>query len=182
MGQPKSLLPLGDQPVIRRCLDSLQAAGVAEILVVLGHGAAELEKVLHGQPVTLLRNPDPASDMAGSVRVGLQHLSAETTGVLVCLVDHPLVSGTTLRTLLEAHRAKPELITIPTYQGSKGHPTLFPRPLAAELFQVPTLRDVVSQNQSRQRLVEVPDSGVVLDMDTPEDYRKALQQWKLQSE
>lgn len=178
MGRPKPLLPLGDQPVIRRCLESLRVAGVEEIVVVLGHGAAEIENALRDLPVTLVRNPDPDSDMAGSVRVGLQRLSRTTTAVLVCLVDHPLVAAATLRTLLQLHDLEPGVITIPTYLGKKGHPTLFPRPMIEELFQVPTLRHVVRHDPTRLRLVEVPDQGVVLDIDTPEDYRKALELWE----
>ncbi len=178
MGRSKPLLPLGDQPVILRCLETLQAAGIEEVLAVLGQGAAEIESLLSGQPLTLLRNPDPDGDMASSVRVGLQKLPPTATAVLVCLADHPLVTTGTIRALLKQHQQNPDDIVIPSYRGKKGHPSLFPRSIIEELFQVPTLRHLVRQDQSRVRLVEVSDPGVVLDMDTPEDYRKALDLWK----
>ncbi len=178
MGRPKPLLPLGDQPVIRRCLQTLRSAGINDITVVLGHGAAEVEKTLGDLPLTLVKNPDGKSDMAGSIRVGLHELSAETTGVLVCLVDHPLVCAATIGTLLQHHAEKPGVIVIPTFQGRKGHPTLFPRSVIDELFQLATLRHVVRRDSARVCLVDVPDEGVVLDMDTPEEYQRALEMWR----
>ncbi len=177
MGRSKPLLPLGDRPVIHHKLNTLRAAGVEEIVVVLGHGADELEQALAGQPVILVRNPDPDSDMAGSVRSGLAAVSSAARGVLVCLTDHPLVHAATIRKLLQVHGQKPGVIAIPSYRRKNGHPTLFPRPVIEELHFLPTLRHVVRRDPGRIWRIEVEDPGVVLDMDTPEDYQRALQAW-----
>ncbi len=177
MGRSKPLLPLGDQPAIRRCLEPLKASGIEEIVVVLGHGAEAIANALHDQPVTRVHNPDADSDMAGSVRAGLQRVSKTASAVLVCLSDHPLVTAATIRALLDGHGREPGMIVIPSWNGKKGHPTLFPRPILEELFEAPTLRHLVRRDRQRIRLIEVPDPGVVLDMDTPEDYRRLLELW-----
>ena len=179
MGRSKPLLPLGDRPVICHCLDCLLDAAVDEIIVVTAQNRAEIEFTVGALPVRLVDNPDPASDMAGSVRVSLRAVSDEATGVLVCLVDHPLVSASTIHALVEWHHLDPGSILIPSVQGKRGHPTLFPRPVIHELSGVATLRDVVRRDPSRVRLVDIEDEGTVIDMDTPADYtRVQAEYWR----
>src|SRR5512145_1900752 len=142
MGRCKPLLPLGERPVIRHLVDTLFEAGINAVVVVTGAEGPAIGRALAGLAVTLVGNPDPESDMAGSLRLGLRGGPDDATALLVCLADHPLVSAATIRTLLARHRAEPAAILIPTCDGRSGHPVLLPRPVANELFTLPTLRDV----------------------------------------
>jgi len=171
MGRTKQLLLLGDKPVVRRCLDALLDAGVRDIVVVIGVQGGDIAETLRGTPVSILVNDVPNSDMAESMRIGLRGLGLKPTGVLVCLSDHPLVSTKTISALCNEHRADQEKIIVPVYNGRRGHPTLFPATIIQELFSGMTLRDIIRSNPQRVRSVEVDDEGVVLDMDTEEDYR-----------
>jgi CO/xanthine dehydrogenase Mo-binding subunit len=63
---------------------------------------------------------------------------------------------------------------IPAWRGTKGHPTLFPRPVLEDLGTLATLRDVIGRHSAKIALFDVDDEGVVLDMDTPGDYRRIL--------
>jgi CTP:molybdopterin cytidylyltransferase MocA len=178
MGRCKPLLPLGERPVIRHLVDTLFEAGLDAVVVVTGAEGAAIGRALAGLAVILVGNPDPESDMAGSLRCGLRASPEDATALLVCLADHPLVSAATVRALLARHRAEPAAILIPTCDGRSGHPVLLPRPVADEIFTLPTLRDVVHRTPQRCRRLEVADPGVTLDMDTPEDYRRALALWQ----
>ena len=174
MGRCKPLLPLGDESVIVRCIRTLRAAGIEEVVVVIAPPDGEaVAKVVAPLSVTLVRNDDPESDMAGSIRAGLAAVDRSAPAVLVCLADHPLVSPATIAALCEAHAAEPGRIVIPVHAGRRGHPVLFPRPVIEELSNLPTLRDVVRKDPGRVRLLEVPDPGILLDMDTPADYERA---------
>jgi CTP:molybdopterin cytidylyltransferase MocA len=172
MGSSKQLLPLGPKPVIRRCLDSVIEAGIADIVVVLGIASDEIEAAISGLTVRTVINGDPASDMAGSARQGIRQVAPASTGVLVCPCDHPLVSSGTIATLVSTHAMHPDCIVIPVYKGKRGHPTLFPRAVIEDLFRAATLRDVIMARAGIVRLVDVDDDGVVLDLDTPEDYER----------
>lgn len=175
MGKSKPLLPLGERPVIHHGLVSLIAAGIHDVLVVIGPAGDSISAAVDQLSVKVVRNPDPASDMAGSVRVGLRGISPNAAGVLVCLADHPLVTADTYRILLEQQQKQPEAIIIPVHQGKKGHPTLFPRQILAEIAFLPTLRDITRKYGELVQLVAVTDKGVTLDMDTPEDYGRVLE-------
>jgi CTP:molybdopterin cytidylyltransferase MocA len=171
-GQPKQLLPLGNKPVIRHCLDNLVAAGIKDIVVVLSQRESEILNSMKDLPVQIVFNENPESEMAESVRIGLRTLTDFSTGVLVHLSDHPLVSAKTLKSIVQCHLEIPDKIIIPQYKGKRGHPSLFPKPVIDEIFVGLTLRDIIKRDSSRIKFLDVDDEGVILDMDTKEDYEK----------
>ena len=171
MGRVKQLLLLARKPVIRHCLDALLDSGIRDILVVIGPQHEEIVKRLQGLPVRIAVNETPNSEMADSLRIGLRALGLAQTGVLVCLSDHPLVSAMTIRALADAYRDSPDRIIIPVYGGRRGHPALFPIAMISDIFSGMTLRDIVQNNSRSVLTINVDDEGVLLDLDTEEDYR-----------
>ncbi|MDA8172671.1 MAG: nucleotidyltransferase family protein [Nitrospiraceae bacterium] len=201
MGRPKQLLPLNSRPngtpAIRRCLDTIISSGIEDAVVVLADFPEETKRILNalfGLPFRTAVNGLPGSDMAGSVRAGLREIAmpscafshgqsawhglpgAGETGpaVLVFPADQPLVSAGSIRTLLKEHVKNPRNILVPFFEGRRGHPALFPWELIAGVFSGSCLRDIIRDNPGRVGLVETGDIGVVLDMDTPADYRRVL--------
>ncbi len=172
MGQTKQLLPLGDKPVIRHCVGTLLAAGVPDIVVVAGREKDGITGALLGLPVTLAVNAAQESDMAESARIGLTSCDPSSSGVLICLADHPLVMPGTVAALILEHRLSPHRIIIPCCAGRRGHPSLFPFSVAREVFMGGTLRDIVRKEGERVMLMDTEDEGVLLDMDTPADYER----------
>ena len=181
MGTSKQLLLLGNKAVLRHCVDTLASVDVRDLVVVTGaeHGACAL--ALSGTKARLVRTDAPDGQMADSVRIGLRTIDENCSGVLVCLADHPLVSADTYRALLDAHRREPEKIIIPAFNGRRGHPGLFPYAVINDIFFTATLRDLVREDNNRVSMIDVPDEGVVLDMDTRDDYRSILERYALQA-
>ena len=176
MGRPKPLLPVGDRPSVVRCLEALRHAGVGDIVVVVAAGAVgeAVARAVTLLGATIATNPDAGSDMAGSIRVALATANTSASGVLIALCDHPLVASGTVSALCAEHALHPDAILVPVYEGRKGHPTLFPRAILGEIAVLPTLRDVVRKDPARVREIVVGDEGVVLEMDTPEEYAQLL--------
>ncbi len=172
MGRPKQTLPLSGRPAVRYCAETILAAGIHDVIVVTGATASETEAALEGLAVRIARNPDTNSDMAGSVRTGLKAIDPAVRFVLVCLADHPLVTADTIRRVTAESAQHPVKIVIPRYQGRRGHPTLFPQSIIQEIFSGQNLRDLISGHAAHVHYVDVDDEGVVLDMDTEEDYEK----------
>lgn len=170
-GQLKQLLPLGDKPIIRHCLDCIIASGIKDIVAVVGQ-KGEIVKTINDLPVKIVFNEAPESEMAESVRIGLRVIDDSSTGVLICLSDHPLVLPETLRVLIDSHSGDPGKIIIPMYTGKRGHPSLFPIHAIKEIFEGLNLRDVINKTPGRIKNINVEDEGILLDMDTIEDYKK----------
>ena len=172
MGQPKALLPLKDQPTLLRCLGTLLHGMVWEIIVILGPKTEAAAALLEGMPIKIINNTLPQSDMAKSVRLGLAVMNPQSAGALVFPVDHPLVQPETLKRLVAQALEAPETIIIPTFREQRGHPTLFPKAWLADIYQGFNLREIIGRHPDKVTLLPVEDEGVVLDMDTPEDYRE----------
>ena len=179
MGRMKQLLPLGQNPAILHCLDSVISSGIKDIIVVLGYSGQAIEEVIQDYPVRIVFNSNPESEMAESARSGLKEISNLSTASLVCLADHPLVTPETIKALVNSHRQTPHKIIIPQFKGQRGHPSLFPGPLIDEIFTGVNLRQIIVSNSEKVKTIDVSDEGIVVDMDTPEDYLKICEKLSL---
>ncbi|MCX7794536.1 MAG: nucleotidyltransferase family protein, partial [Thermodesulfovibrionales bacterium] len=143
IGQIKQLLPLGNVTVIRRCIDSIIASGIRDIVVVISSNGESIIKEIEHLPVKIAVNRMPESEMAESVRIGCRMIENTVTGILVYPSDHPLVSPNTMKELLQKHMEEPDRILIPYYNQRRGHPTLFPVILLSDLYAGLNLRDII---------------------------------------
>jgi len=125
--RPKSLLELDGVPLIRCQLMALSDAGMADVVVVLGHYAERIEKEIKEFAVTLVRNPDPDAGQVSSLRLGLQALSPKLDAVLVALADQPLINTQDITDLISAytHRPPNTQVVQPTVDGLPGNPVMF---------------------------------------------------------
>lgn len=173
MGTCKQLLPLGTTTVIGRCLATLRAGGITDIVVVVEPaGEAVAREAGRVDGVRIVVNREAGGDMASSVRAGRALLGPDTGGVLVALCDYPLVRAATIEQLVRRYREHGAPIIIPSHDGRNGHPLLVSRAILEGLGAEMTLRDLVRQEAGQAVTLPVDDAGVLLDMDTPEAYRE----------
>lgn len=175
MGICKQLLPLGESTVIGRCLGLLLEGGVTDITVVVSPGGEAVAAEAKRLPVRVVINQEPGGDMASSIRTGRDVLTADASSVMIALCDCPLVLPATIRLLRDTAVNSPDRIIIPTCAGRRGHPLIFPRSILDELTHGQILRDVVRRDPSLVIDLPVDDPGVLMDMDTPDDYRRVQQ-------
>ncbi|MCL4474851.1 MAG: nucleotidyltransferase family protein [Nitrospirae bacterium] len=175
MGQLKQLLPVHNKPAVRHCAETVISSGIGDVVVVLSPIGSDIVTAINDLPLNIVFNENQESEMAVSVRTGLRALDPSSSGVLICLCDHTLVLPETIRTLVNLHAEDPHEIIIPVYNNKKGHPTLFPKKVMTEVMQGLTLRDVIQKDPERVLQVDIADEGVILDMDTMEDYQKISQ-------
>ena len=175
MGRPKPLLPFGDRTVLQQVLAALAAARPERTLLVLGPKGEPIAASVADRPLTLVWNRASESEMVDSLRATLPHLPADGQGVMICLGDQPLIAAATYSRLADCHRRNPDCILQPRTGGRTGHPVLLPQDLFAEIADRSTLRDLLAAYPERVQSVEVEDPGILLDMDTPGDYRRLQQ-------
>ena len=173
----KPLLPLGGSTVLEQAVHSFQDHGIRDIRVVVGHRANELFPVLERLGVQAIVNIDFSEGMFSSVSAGVKSLSPEVLGFFLLPVDNPIVNRNTLETLQNAFFATEFGIIYPSYQGMRGHPPLISRRYVNEVLawnQPGGMRALLEQFDHDALDVEVIDPGILLDMDTLEDYHKML--------
>lgn len=172
MGRCKQLLPLGETTVIGRCLDTLRRGGVSTVVVVVSAVGDDVARGAAASSARVVVNRQCNGDMASSIRSGRDSLGPEYSGVMVALCDYPLVDPATVETLIRRHHDLQGRIITPIHQDRRGHPLLFPRSVLDELGEGMTLRDIVRLDPARVYDMPVDDPGVLIDMDTPEDYTR----------
>ena len=168
--QNKLLLDRGGMPLIRRAVLNLLAASPAETVVVTGHQADQVMKALAGLPVRLVHNPDYREGMGSSLACGARRVSPGAAAALVCLGDVPDISPPTIQRLIECWRSPNSPgICVPTFGGRQGHPVVFDRdfiPALAVLAGDTGAKALLQSHADRVQIVEVDDSGILLDVDT----------------
>lgn len=183
MGRTKAILPLGPRETfLTRILHTLHAAEVADAVVVLGHDADAVRRSLeeHGLSPRLVLNTAFQSGQFSSVVAGINAIDHPgVTGVLLCLVDVPLVSVSTVRAVLDRRRESGAPIVRPARGRDHGHPVLIDRALFGEIRSADPargLKPVVRAHLSSIGDVPVDDDGAFFDIDTPAEYASALEQ------
>jgi molybdenum cofactor cytidylyltransferase len=175
IGTNKALLQLGRATFLGRIVGTARRAGVARIVVVVGHQADEVKRALpSGAHVVILENPRPERGQLSSLHIALATL-AEARGVLAWPVDHPLVKSTTVERLLRVSTEEPAKIIVPCYGGRGGHPTLFPRVVFEHLLALSPdrgAREVFASDPEGCLRLAVDDPGVRADIDTRADYER----------
>ncbi len=175
MGQFKLLLPWGENTVIGHVVATLEAAGVAEIVVVTGHRATEVTAALAETRAKPVFNPRYAQgEMLSSIQVGLAALGAAAGGALLCLGDQPQMQlETVLALLAEAQSDGCQRVVVPSYSMRRGHPVLLPRRLWPQVLAAKKdLRSVLAEQRERTRYLVVDTAAVLADLDTIEDYER----------
>lgn len=181
MGTPKATLSLGPgETFIGRIVGTFRAADVDEVVVVLGHEAEAVQAAMQAGKVQarVVVNAAFEEGQFSSLLAGLRVIDRPgVSGMLLTLVDVPLVSAQTVRAVIERHRRTHAPVVRPVRGTEHGHPVLIDRSLFGRLHTAdPRLgaKPIVRQYASPQGDVEVDDEGSFLDVDTPEDYKRAL--------
>ncbi len=169
----KPLLPLGHCTVIETVISTFLHADISDITVVIGHRADDLKPVLEHLHIRWVLNEKYSEGMFSSIESGLQSLDPEVKGTFVLPVDMPLVTSLTIGELLKAYSRSGPHIFYPTYLKQRGHPPLIPSELFPEIltWKGPGgLQSLLERHEARACEVEVQDKGVIMDIDTHEDY------------
>ena len=174
MGAFKPLLPFGDRTVIECCVENLRAAGVKDIVVVVGYRAADIREQLKTLDVEFAVNADQDSEMSVSIARGVEEVRAAAGALIIALVDHPAVPPEIIRILIDEWRRGARLVQ-PEHDGRGGHPVLIDLAYRDELLALDSqsgLRALFTAHREEVIRVPVTSPYVARDMDTWEDYRR----------
>jgi molybdenum cofactor cytidylyltransferase len=178
MGRPKLLLPWRDTTLIQHVLSTWISSQVERVVVVVRPDDSELATVCRRAGVDVVLPTTAPPEMKVSVQYGLRHVEqtcnprAEDVWLLAP-ADIPGLLTSNIDWLLASHAAHNLEILVPKHDNRRGHPVLFPWPLAREVQKLAE-NDGVNALLHRHPVREVhcPHAGVQEDVDTPDDYRR----------
>lgn len=177
MGRPKATLALpGGDTFLTRIVRTFTAAGVEDVVVVVGHEADAIVASFANVDLVarFVENPEYEQGQLSSLLAGLRVVDRPgVEAALVTLVDVPLVSEATVRAVVARYRETRAPIVRPVRRDTHGHPVLIGRSLFDAIRHAdPAVgaKPIIRANVSAAGDVAVDDDGAFADADTPEDY------------
>ena len=173
----KLLLPVGDEPLVRRTARLLAALDGARVTVVLGHEADHVRAALAGLDVALTVNPAYADGQRASVYHGLRQADRAACS-MVAPADMPRLTAADCASLIAAHRAAPQgSVTVPMRHGpngaERGNPIMLSGAARDEVVSGGInlgCRGLLDRRPDLIHIHTTMSDGFFVDLDTPEAY------------
>jgi molybdenum cofactor cytidylyltransferase len=172
MGRPKALLPYREGTFLEHLIDVTRHPRIGVTRIVLGAGAENIQLAAKLDPSLIVVNSEWEKGQLSSICAGIRSIEGVSTdGMVLCPVDHPLVSARLVSDLVERFYAENKAIVVPTYDSRRGHPAIFSSALYAELLAAPLdkgARAVVWAHAADVLEVPTDEEGVVLNINDPQ--------------
>ncbi|GAE37037.1 nucleotidyltransferase family protein [Halalkalibacter akibai] len=182
MGKTKQLLPLYENEsmlelVINKVVDQV----FDQVLVIIGHDAKEIQKRIGTRDdCQFITNDQYSLGQSTSFRKAFIHMSPSTDAAMFFLADQPYIKNSTIREVLKRgvmrQLCEPNPFVIQAYyQNEPGHPVYFGN--VNEIDFSSLTGDEGGKGlfkQLNKEQLPLNDSGIIFDIDTPQDYQKAL--------
>ncbi|HTP08555.1 MAG TPA: selenium cofactor biosynthesis protein YqeC [Anaerolineae bacterium] len=176
MGQPKPLLLWRGEPFIRHVVRTALNASLSPVVIVAGEHTAEIRAAVSDLRVTVIHNPAWEAGQSTSVKCGLRSLPNTIGSAVFLLADQPHIPIELVKALRDQHAQTLSPIVAPLIDERRGNPVLFDRVTFSDLQSL--TGDVGGRAVfAKHPIAYVPwhDASLLLDVDTPEDYRRLLE-------
>ncbi len=161
----KMTLNINGKSLLGSCIESMYDV-CSRIVVVGGYKAEKIMPIVKEyKKAELIINENFKDGMYSSVKTGLMHVKGNRFFLIPG--DYPLVKKEVYNILSDSEGE----ITIPTYRGRRGHPVLISSSFINEICKnnkYSNLREFI--NSKDFITTEVNDKGILMDVDTIEDY------------
>lgn len=177
MGSPKALLSYQGRPFLEHLLDVTRHPKISIRRVVLGADAEPIAKEIDLSADEIVINDEWEKGQLSSIHAALRSLPPQTDGILLLLIDHPLISSALVGELISVFYESRKPIVLPIFEGRRGHPVIFGSSLYDELLRAPLdtgARFVVRAHPSDIQIVQTNEEGCVLNLNDPDTLQKAF--------
>lgn len=186
MGQLKQLLPLGDHSMLEHVIDRVLQMDFTEVYTVIGKEAERIKRniTIHDTRFHWLMNEDYTKGQSTSLKIAWKHLLPTYQHIMIFLGDLPFIHIKTIEKIMmighdQIKANKHPLFVRPTNANMPGHP-VFIGNMTENLVKgisgdqgLKTIRHAFTS----EKIVPVDDPMITFDIDTPDDYKKAMHRY-----
>lgn len=178
MGDLKPILKVDGKTVLERITDTFKYGGITDIYVVLGYSADKiLSNYAYKDEVNITINENFKEGMFSSVKHAATKIGKGFDAFFLTPADYPLINPITVRKMISQFEPSKMETVYPTYKGERGHPCLISTQLIDEILSWSGemgLRGVLQKHEDKSHEIAVDDEGILLDMDTKQEYHHIL--------
>jgi molybdenum cofactor cytidylyltransferase len=179
MGSPKALLPYREKTFLEQLIEVTRHSRVGITKIVVGAHAQEIAASLPSWGHSIVVNENWQQGQLSSIQAAIRSLPpSATSGLMICPVDHPMISAELVARLIEEFDSTGKPIVLPTYRSRRGHPVIFGAALYDELLSASAelgARQVVWAHPADVAELSTEEEGVVLNINDPETLKRALE-------
>lgn len=175
----KMLLPYRGKTVLETVIENAVSTLKNKVLVVLGAKREEIMQHIGFKQVKYLFNDNYNEGMLSSVICGISDVPDEADAALIILGDQPQISTEVIDEVISAWQQSGKGIIIPVFNGKRGHPVLIEKRYHHEIKRLDPeagLRSLYGKFAGDIYEVECGTSSILRDLDTPDDYRREINQ------
>ena len=172
LGTPKQSLSLEGKPILQHVIDITSACGFAEVMIVLGHAAGDIEAALSlPEGARIVVNPDHLAGQSTSLRCGMDAVEAGSRAAAIFLGDQPRIEGRSIAEVLRAFASSSLPLARAMYRGTPGHPVVVAREAYAQFGAASGDEGARAFLERSEDVVLVHiDADPPLDIDTWQDF------------
>jgi len=177
MGMPKFALKFNrHRTFLEEIVGQFDSFGCKEIIVVMNKEGRKLideMEIKLPENVIIANNPYPELGRFSSIKTGLGFLR-NTDSLFLHNVDNPFVNRNVLRRLFNNDNNADYYV--PVHENRGGHPILLTGKVVNEIRKCPNVDFSLKEylKAYRKTVVEVDDPGIFININSPEDYVKAI--------
>ena len=178
-GQPKQLIELRGKYLVEGVLDAALKSRLDLVVLVLGH---EYQSILQALGTKVRRprlevviNHKYHEGQSSSLKTGLESVRKTFSSIMYLLADQPMINSKTINLLLDQFHESEKEICVPVFEGQRGNPTIFKRPIYEEIMMIDGdigARNIIGKEADRVLYAKIKDPLCFFDIDSQEDLKK----------
>lgn len=183
-GRNKLLMSLQGKIILAHTLEALLACEAGEVIVVLGYQSKEIQFFIdsNNYAVKTVYNKHFATGMTSSIKAGVEIVSSEADGIMICLADMPFINPNQYNQIIkgfnQAKQSNPGAIVIPCYHGKRGNPVIFSTTYKSEILsheKMEGCKGLIKDHQQNVTEINLNSNFITQDIDTQEEFESAKQ-------
>jgi len=180
MGRNNKLLAeIDGKPMIKHVVEQVEKSQASTLVLVTGHKSGEVKNAVGPLKGQFVNNPNYEEGMSTSLCKGIEALDPSVDGALIILGDMPEISPNHIDKLIEAFTSDKKIeACLPVFQGKRGNPVLWGRRYFDDIRAITGdkgARDMIKKHLDEITLVNMPDDGILTDVDTPDALERLNQ-------
>ncbi|MCF7560477.1 nucleotidyltransferase family protein [Sabulilitoribacter multivorans] len=179
MGSVKQLLPFKNETLLQAVIKNALDSNVDKVFCVLGANAKTIINKIQSEEVAFVINSNWKEGLSSSIKAGVKHiqsLNTSTNAILFLLADQPNVDSHYINKLIKLYKSEAKIVAS-NYGNVNGVPAIFPSMYFKNLLKLKGDKGAkFLLNNADKNIVslELKSSQILIDIDTPEDYRQFL--------
>lgn len=169
-GSPKALALFRGRSLLELAIERVHSVVGDRFAVVIGADADALLPALTLAPHQIIRHDAWRAGQSSSLCAGLAKAPRDSSGLLITLLDQPLVTAKELQQLIEVWASAPDHPAAAEYaDGQIGAPCVLPRHWFTAISQLQGDRGANALLRAAEDVLRVPMPSAAHDVDTPDD-------------